>query len=297
MSVRYRVVKRLLIIGIGFLWGVGAILPVALGYEEIEVKNGGSITGKVVLTGKIPPPPIFPLYLYPFGTYCKKIADEADNIHIEEFNVGPNRELQDAIIAVQEVKEGKPFPDIKAEFFATDCMFHPADVATHEMYEVGDKGKVRHVHPLVNVIQNHQPISVINKDPIPHNGQVFQKERGNIMINFPLPVEDTPRGGVLHFKPGKKIAQMICGMHEFMQTWSLVVDNPYYAKTKNDGKFTIDQLPPGTYQVLVWHPRLKPIVKEVTVPPDGSVSLNFELDAGQVKRRVYETLEGSRTFN
>jgi hypothetical protein len=288
--------KRLLIFSAGLLWLVSGVLPVVHGYEQIEVKNGGSITGKVILTGKIPPPPIFPTYLYPFGTYCKKIADEAGNIYVEEFNVGPHRELQDAIVAVQGVKRGKDFHEIKAEFLATDCMFHPADVATHEMYEVDEQGQARHIHPLVNVIQNHQPITVVNKDPIPHNGQVFQKERGNIMINFPLPVEPKPRGGVLHFTPGKKIAQMVCGMHEFMQTWSLVVDNPYYAKTRKDGKFIINQLPPGTYRVLVWHPRLKPIVKKVTVPPNGSVPLDFELDAGQVKRRVYETLEGSRTF-
>ena len=268
----------------------------SLAYEEASVMSGGSIVGKATLTGEIPPPPVYPTYLFPFGSYCEKIADENGNITIEEFYVGPGRSLQDAIIAVQEVKKGKPFEEIKEEFVATDCMFHPANVPPEEMVEMDSMGQVRHVHPLVSVIRNHQRISVVNHDPIFHNVQVFQKERGNIMLNFPLPVSTKARGGVLHFDRGKKIAQMVCGMHEFMQTWSWVVDNPYYAKTKKDGKFSIDQLPPGTYKVLGWHPRLKPIIKEVTVPANGTVEIDFQFDVSRFKRRTYETIKGSRTF-
>jgi hypothetical protein len=138
------------------------------------------------------------------------------------------------------------------------------------------------------VIQNHQPISVINRDPVIHNGQIFQNERGNIILNFPLPVSDESRGGVIHLDPGKRITQMICGMHEFMQSWGFAVDNPYYALTKKGGEFDIDQLPPGRYRVMVWHPHLKPVEKEVVVPANGRVELNFEFDATKVKRPEYE---------
>ena len=268
----------------------------AVAYEEAEVKNGGILTGKVRLIGTIPPPPVYPLYLFPFGTFCKVIADESGNITIEEFNVGPDRSLQDAVIMVQGVEKGKAFKSIKAEFYSTDCMFHPADVPHEEMYEENEAGQVRHIHPLVNVIQNHQPFSVINKDPIIHNAQVFQKQNGHIMLNFALPVSTKPKGGILHFRHNMKIAQMVCGIHEFMQTWSYLVDNPYYAKTKKAGRYTIDQLPPGTYTVIAWHPRMKPIKKEITIPPNGAVNLDFELDASQVKRRLFETTKGSRTF-
>ena len=265
-------------------------------YEEIVVKNGGGISGKVTLKGPIPSPRVFPLYLFPFGSFCKKISTEEGIILLEEFNVESDGGLQDAVVAVQSVRSGKSFSSMKGEFLATDCMFHPAGMSTRELYEVDAEGHARHLHPLVTVIKNHQPISVINKDPIPHNGQVFQKETGNMLLNFPLPVGDQPRGGVLHFKKGKKIGQMICGMHAFMQTWTLVVDNPYYAKTKSDGEFSIDDLPAGPYEILAWHPRLKPIIKNITVPADGVVSVDFEFDGGQVRQRVYESREGSRTF-
>jgi hypothetical protein len=173
-------------------------------------------------------------------------------------------------------------------------MFHPADVPDSEQFRVDEKGMLHHTHPLVEVLQNPQHISVINKDPILHNGQVFQSEKGNIILNFPLPVSDVPRGGVVKLEPGKRITQMICGMHEFMQSWGFVVENPYYAKTQRDGTFRIDQLPPGTYKIVAWHPHLKMIEKEITVPAAGTVAIDFEFDAAEVKRPHYESQEKFR---
>ena len=276
-------------VGLVLLWGLivtGG--PIAFGYDEIAVDNGGTITGKVVLKGRIPEPRAFPLVLYPFGPFCKKISDGQGNVLLEEFLVSSEGGMQDAIVAVQRVKKGKPFPHVKNDLVTVDCMFHPADVPENEQFNVNETGKLRHAHPLVMVLENHQRLTVVNKDPILHNGQVFQNEKGNIILNFPLPVSSEPRGGILNFAPGKRISQMICGMHEFMQSWGFVVDNPYYARTKRDGLFTIDRLPPGTYQVTAWHPHMKPIEQEVTVPANGSVAINFEFDSSRVVRPEYE---------
>src|SRR5262249_10852219 len=125
--------------------------------------------------------------------------------------------------------------------------------------------------------------------PIIHNAQFFQSERGNIILNFPLPVSTEPRGGKLHLESGKKFTELICGMHEFMKSWGFVVDNPYYAKTKKGGLFMIDNLPPVTYKISAWHPHLKIIAKEVTVQADGKVELNFEFDSSEVQRPIYES--------
>ena len=259
------------------------------GYEEVEVRDGGAITGRVTLDGPLPEPRAFPLVLYPFGPFCKKISDGRGNVLLKEFVVGPDQGLQDAIVVVQNVQRGKPFIRIKNDFVAVDCMFHPADVPDSEQFIINEAGKLTHAHPVVAVLENHQPISVVNKDPIIHNGQVFQSERGNIVLNFPLPVSDEPRGGPIHFEPGKRIAQMICGMHEFMQSWGFMVENPYYAKTKRDGRFAIEGLPPGTYRVLAWHPHLKPIEHVVTVQAKGAASVEFQFDARKVVRPHYES--------
>ncbi len=263
-------------------------------YQEIEVKDGGTITGKVVLKGPAPGLRYFPLVLFPFAQYCRKISDGQGNVVLQEFHAAPDGGLQDAIVAVQGVAKGKPFRHLKTEFVAVNCMFHPADVAPSEHSMRDAAGRVHHEHPLVEVMENHQLLSVLNQDPIMHIGQVFQSERGNIVLNFPLPVSTQPNGGLVHFLPGKRIVQMICGMHEFMQTWGYMVENPYYAKTGKDGTFTIDRLPPGAYTVTAWHPHLKPSVQEVVVRPGETVALTFQFDAAEVKRPNYETQDKFR---
>ncbi len=261
----------------------------ASGYEETKVTNGGTVTGRVTLKGPIPEPRIFPLVLYPFGPFCKKISDGQGNVRLKEFIVGKGGALGDAVIAIKNVSKGKKFKPIRSNFVAVDCMFHPAEVPDDEQFFVADDGKLHHEHPNVTVLENHEPISMINKDPVIHNIQVFQNEKGNIILNVPLPVSDEPRGGKLNFAPGKRISQMICGMHEFMQSWGFVVDNPYYTKTRKDGLFNIDQLPPGTYKITAWHPHFDIVEKEVTVPANGKVEINFEFDATTIERPLYET--------
>ncbi len=281
-----------------FLKGVASFLLVGLfftlpalvySYEEVDVSRGGSIEGKVTLRGPIPEPRVFALVLYPFGSFCKKISDGQGNVLLNEFIVDKDRGLWEAVVFVQEVEKGKPFPVIQREFVAVDCMFHPADVAANEQFFVDENGHVHHEHPNVAILENHQPISMINKDPIVHNIQVFQNEKGNIILNTPLPISDEPRGGGLHFQEGKRISQMICGMHEFMQSWGFVVDSPYYAKTAKDGRYKISDLLPGDYTVSIWHPHYKVYEKSITVDSGQVTRLDFEFDGALVRRPPYET--------
>ncbi len=291
---RVQIILALLALVLGLGSRVGAVVEFPRAYREAPVTHGGTLTGRVLLEGPVPSPRVFPLVLYPFGPFCKKISDGQGNVLLQEFAVGAHGGLKDAIVVVQHVSQGKPFPKIHNDFVAVDCMFHPADVPDSEQFVINEAGKLTHAHPVVTVLENHEPVSVVNKDPIIHNGQVFQSERGNIVLNFPLPVSTEPRGGPVHFEPGKRIMQMICGMHEFMQGWGFMVDNPYYARTKAGGQFTIDGLPPGTYTVLAWHPHLKPIEQTVTVGADQTAAVDFTFDAHTVVRPSYESQEKFR---
>lgn len=270
---------------------------VSFGYEELSVVNGGTLTGTVTLKGPIPAPAVFLVRRAPFSKYCEKISDGQGNVILNEYNVGEANTLQDTIVAVQQVLAGKRFEPIRANFFATDCMFHPADVPHHEMHGTDPQGKIGHIHPLVTVFQDHQTISVINQDPIFHNAQIFQQETGRILLNFPIHVSDRPVGGLIHFEKRKKLVQMICGMHEYMRAYGMVVDNPYYAKTKRDGRFVIDKLPAGKYQVMAWHPHFKPITKEIVVLASGAIALDFEFESAGIRPRVFESADGLHSDN
>ena len=241
-------------------------------YQEMEVSNGGSIQGKVTLTGKMPYPRIYHLVLFPNIDMCAEIdTDDEMNRVLEDFKVSPDGGLKDVVVTIEHVDAGKPFNKEPINITAENCKFLPD----------------------VNVIRQGESFKVDNIDAVMHNSQVYQKERGKILLNIPIPAEEVTDGKIT-FKKKYKIMQMICGMHEFMQTWGYRVQNPYYAQTKIDGNFKIDNIPPGEYKVTAWHYLIKRQSQKVKIAAGETFDLNFEFDADKVIRPFYETIKSGR---
>ena len=75
----------------------------------------------------------------------------------------------------------------------------------------------------------------------------------------------------------------------------MAVNSPYYAVTDKQGRFTIDRIPPGTYQMVVWHPQSGPgISKTVTVTADGVVTERLALSAPKGNRSAYKVTDNPR---
>ena len=241
-------------------------------YQEMEVSNGGSIQGKVTLTGKTPYPRIYHLVLFPNIDMCAEIdTDDEMNRVLEDFKVSPDGGLKDVVVTLEHVDAGKPFNKEPINITAENCKFLPD----------------------VNVIRQGESFKIDNVDAVMHNSQVYQKERGKILLNIPIPAEEVSDGKIT-FKKKYKIMQMICGMHEFMQTWGYRVQNPYYAQTKIDGNFKIDNIPPGEYKVTAWHYLIKRQSQKVKIAAGETFDLNFEFDADKVIRPFYETIKSGR---
>ena len=126
-----------------------------------------------------------------------------------------------------------------------------------------------------------------------NNIYVYQSYRGNILLNIPIPAEEISDGKVV-FQKHYKIYQMICGMHEFMQTWGYRIENPYYSITKADGSFKIDNIPPGDYEITAWHYLMKVRTQKVHVAKKSKIDLKFEFNGDEVIRPLYETIKSGR---
>ena len=68
-----------------------------------------------------------------------------------------------------------------------------------------------------------------------------------------------------------------CDAHGWMEGWIYVVDNPYYAITGADGKFSITDVPPGDYKLVAVQPFTGPIEVPVTVAEKQATNLTIEL--------------------
>ena len=241
-------------------------------YQEIEVKNGGTIQGKATMIGKMPFPRVYHLILFPNIDMCAEVdTDDEMNRVLDDFKISPDGGLKDVVVTIQHMDAGKPFNKEPINIVSENCKFLPD----------------------VNVIRQGETFKVDNLDAVMHNSQVYQKERGKILLNIPIPAEEVTEGKIT-FKKKYKIMQMICGMHEFMQTWGYRVQNPYYSQTKIDGNFKIDNIPPGEYKLTAWHYLMKKQTQKIKIAAGETVDLSFVFNADKVVRPFYETMKSGR---
>ena len=244
----------------------------AFAYQEINVQNGGTIKGNAKMIGSMPYPRIYHLILFPNIDMCAEVdTDDEMNRLLDDFKVSPAGGLKDVAITLEHVEAGKPFNKEPINILSENCKFFPD----------------------LNFIRQGESFKVDNLDAVMHNSQVYQKERGKILLNIPIPAEEVS-DGIVTFKKKYKIMQMICGMHEFMQTWGYRVQNPYYFKTDDQGNYNIGDIPPGEYIVNAWHYLMKPQKRKIKIAAGETIDLSFVFDADKVVRPFYETIKSGR---
>jgi plastocyanin len=200
--------------------------------------------------------------------------------------------LKDAIVLLEGVEAGKPFEVSVPLIEARDCMFQP----------------------FMTIVRNGHAVEVVNMDPVMHDIQGYETslEAGaRVLFNTPLVMNHQHNRGDLHaihnHAPGKSLVgpiylnkgrrtfYMQCGFHAYMESWAMAVNNPYYSLTDENGKFSLEQVPPGTYQLVVWHPQTGPgMSKMVTVDPDGKVTEHLSLPAPKGSRSAYKVVDNPR---
>jgi hypothetical protein len=260
-------------------------------YEEIAVKNGGIIKGQITITGEKPRPMAFNLVTIPDAVYCGRISTGTGWRIVEDFIIGNNGELKDAVVMLKNVEKGKTFdlPDVRID--AIDCDFLP----------------------FVNVLRDKDKITVVNMDPVEHDIQGYETARvrgARVLFNRPLPMNPfhkvvglfgknahthlpgEPMVEEIHLQKERNIFVMQCGFHPYMFSWGMVLDNPYFSITKADGFFEIGDIPHGEYQLAVWHPGMKTYLEQtVKVEAGKSQTVNFQYESPKGRRSVHEMHE------
>lgn len=118
-----------------------------------------------------------------------------------------------------------------------------------------------------------------NADDIYHNVFSMSETR-----EFNLGLYSTKEAppSILFDKTGR--VDVFCGIHSKMHCIILVLPSPYFALADSKGHFAIKEVPAGTYKVRAWHERLPSVTKEITVPAEGEVNIDFMLGLGDLRK-------------
>jgi plastocyanin len=118
--------------------------------------------------------------------------------------------------------------------------------------------------PRILVIQTGSAVEFPNLDPFFHN--VFSLFDGK---KFDLGLYEAGSSRAVRFdRPG--VCYVFCNIHPEMSAVVVVVNTPYFGLTDRAGRIAVPDVPPGRYQVQVWHERslpdqLKSLTREVAI--------------------------------
>jgi len=222
----------------------GSWICPAFSYEEVAGGTGnGTVSGQVTFKGTVPTRQVIP---------NKDLAVCGEPREDALLEVGPGQGVANALVYLADVAKGKPWPAAARppELNNVKCRFEPE----------------------VQVIRAGS-LEVVNKDPVLHNTHGYYGRR--TAFNTALPNQDQHVTAEL-LKTGT--VRIDCDAHGWMEGWVYVRDDPYYAVTGADGKFTITDVPPGTYTLVTVQPYSALIEqKGVTVGAGGATDLTIEL--------------------
>jgi hypothetical protein len=250
-----------------FFFFVLVLIPIYLSaqsYKESEVKDGGTISGTVRLKG---------------AARMVEMKVLQDNARCGEMKTSPalvlgkDNTVANAVISLDSIAQGKKFTSTVPEMDQVKCEYVPHIL----LVPLGGK------------------YHIVNSDPILHNvhsydlGSTDAVGRPDTIFNVALPIAGMKREMIAETAG---IHMTLCDAgHQWMNGYLIVMRHPYYALTDSNGMFVLNNVPPGTYKIKMWHegvPELKDgridfkaekpyeVLKTVTVTPKSKTIVDFD---------------------
>jgi hypothetical protein len=216
-------------------------------YREEPVPDGGTVSGTVTITGEVELPPPQPVY--------KHLEVCGTTVSDERLVVGPQGALVNAVVDLVDVAAGKPVARAPVVLDNRKCMFVP------------------HVRDATI----GQTLELRNSDPFVHDAHAWLGTR--TLFNVGILPNHSKRevlndAGIVHINCNVR--------HSWMHAYVFVDNDPYHAVTGADGRFAIEQVPPGTYTLRIWHEQLGSSERRVTVEPGKTATVDVGLQAAAV---------------
>ncbi len=126
--------------------------------------------------------------------------------------------------------------------------------------------------PRVQLARAGAPTRTTSKDALLHTTNA-QQDGGRTLFNVGLPV---PNLVVTRPLAGPGLVRLTCNTHTWMRGFIVVTDE-IAAVSGPDGRFQLNGVPAGTYELKVWHEMLKAPPMKVTVAAGGTADVKITL--------------------
>lgn len=230
-------------------------------YTEIDVVDGATVSGRISFEGAIPVDAIEMIKITKNNDVCGDGDREVVWVDVKD------GALRGAFVFIKKIEEGKSWS--KPEYGE---------------YLVVQKGC--RFRPWAQVVRPG-PIIIRNSDAgVLHNinaREMIGVKKGRIVMktlfNF-----GQPEVGDLVDKIQPRRSSYIainCEAHNFMFGFMLAPTHPYAVVVDDDGSYTIDDLPPGSYKLMAWHPRFGLQETKITVGANETIESNFTYSDSQ----------------
>ena len=169
--------------------------------------------------------------------------------------VGPSGGLQYAVVSLRGIAAGKPFDPAPPTLDQRGCEYAPH----------------------VIIVPAGRELTILNSDGVLHNihtASLHPDAAANPTVNRAQPKFKT---SMTETFSAPEILRATCDVHGWMKGWIVVADHPYYAVTDAQGRFALSDVPPGDYQLHVWHETLGELTQPVSVAPGATTTVAAEM--------------------
>jgi plastocyanin len=215
------------------------------GTKRVDSATAGSVAGRVTFQGQAPAPIAHKIDADPACTA------NGNTVTDESLVVDGGGGVKNAFVYV---KEG-----------LSDYAFDPP-AGPVVLDQKGCK-----YEPHVFGVRVGQSIEILNSDATLHNVHAMPQKNGEFNQGMPLQgmkLKET-------FTAQEIGVPFKCDVHGWMTSYAGIVAHPYFAVTDAAGRFSLPNLPPGTYTIEVWHEKLGTRTQQITIAPKQSADAAF----------------------